>query len=263
VYLRFAREATPIVTTPDTPYTFGKANVIRFRAQAKRFVEAFETFLSTEYQDEGEDISIVACGPMVPEAMRAAWLLKAEYGLETRVVNVHTIKPLDTPALVAAAEETQLIVTVEEHQMGGFGNLVAGAILRNRKDHERALLMEMIGVEDRFGLSGKPWELVQTFGLTGENIAKRVINLFVKKCGHESTTAEVKTILSAVECSHCHSLVSIRDYLSGYPMPAVELCADCERRSRNGCAVCQLAWIRENANFRFRCRDCREIAVQC
>jgi len=263
VYLRFAREATPVVTTTETPYTFGKANVIRYRAQAKRFVDAFETVLSTEYKDEGEDISIVACGPMVPEAMRAAWLLKEEYGLQTRVINMHTIKPLDTAAMVAAAEQTRLIVTVEEHQMGGFGNLVAGAILRNRKEHERPLLLEMIGVEDRFGLSGKPWELVQTFGLTGEHIAKRVLDLFVKKCGHEFTTAQVKTILATVECSHCHAAVSILDYLNESPMPAVELCADCERRSRNGCAVCQLAWLRENANFHFRCRDCREIAVQC
>ena len=86
---------------------------------------------------EGEEVSIMACGPMVPEAMRAAWLLKEEYGLETRVVNMHTVKPLDVAALVQAAEQTRLIVTAEEHQVGGFGNIVAGAILRHRRNYAR------------------------------------------------------------------------------------------------------------------------------
>jgi transketolase len=176
-YIRFAREATPIVTTPATPFRYGVANIIRYRGEKPRFLDAFEAFLSTNYAGEDEDVSIVACGPMVPEAMRAAWLLKEEFGLETRVVNAHTVKPLDVGALVQAAERTRLVLTAEEHQVGGFGNIVAGAILRHRKNYKHPLLFDMVGVNDRFGLSGKPWELVQEFGLSAEHIAARVLQL--------------------------------------------------------------------------------------
>jgi transketolase len=176
-YIRFAREATPVVTTPSTPYKFGVANIIRYRGVRPRFLDAFETCLSSDYASESEHAAIVACGPMVPEAMRAAWLLKEDYGLETRVVNVHTVKPLDVAALVRAAEETHLVVTAEEHQVGGFGNIVAGAILQHRSDSGSPLQFDMVGVQDRFGLSGKPWELVQTFGLSAEHIAERVLRL--------------------------------------------------------------------------------------
>ncbi len=177
VYLRFAREATPVVTTTETPFEFGVANIIRYRGEKARFIDAFETFLSTTYAGEGEEVSIVACGPMVPEAMRAAWLLKEEHGIETRVVNVHTVKPLDVAALVQAAEQTHFVITAEEHQVGGFGNIVAGTILRHRQNYEKPLLFDMLGVEDRFGLSGKPWDLMRAFGLSAEHIADRVLTL--------------------------------------------------------------------------------------
>lgn len=176
-YVRFAREATPIVTTKDTPFKFGVANVIRYRGDKPRFLDAFETCLSTDYQNEEEDLSIVACGPMVAEAMRAAWLLKEEYGLETRVVNVHTVKPVDHAAMVQAAEDTHIVLTAEEHQVGGFGNIVAGAILRHRRNFEAPLILDMIGVQDRFGISGKPWELMQWFGLCAEHLAERALEL--------------------------------------------------------------------------------------
>jgi len=176
-YIRFAREATPLVTTPWTPFRFGLANIIRYRGEQPRFLDAFETFLSTRYTSENEEVSIIACGPMVPEAMRAAWLLKEEYGLETRVVNMHTVKPVDLGALVQAAEQTHLIVTAEEHQVGGFGNMVAGAILQHRQNYKHPLMFDMVGVNDRFGLSGKPWELMQEFGLCAEYIAERVLKL--------------------------------------------------------------------------------------
>ena len=182
-YIRYAREATPVVTTRQTPFNFGVANIIRYRGAKPRFLEAFETVLSTDYQDEGEDVSIVACGPMVPEAMRAAWLLKEEKGIETRIVNLHTVKPLDVPALVRAAEDTGLVVTAEEHQVGGFGNLVAGAILENRQNFQLPLLLERVGVPDCFGVSGKPWELMQHFGLCAEHIAERVLKLHAKRAG--------------------------------------------------------------------------------
>jgi transketolase len=180
-YIRFAREATPVVTSVETPYKFGVANIIRYRGDRPRFRDAFETFLSSDYAGEEEDLSIVACGPMVAEAMRAAWLLKEECHLETRVVNVHTVKPLDVEALVQAAEQTQVILTAEEHQVGGFGNIVAGAILRNRRNFEAPLVLDMVGVQDRFGISGKPWELMQWFGLAAENLAERALELLKRR----------------------------------------------------------------------------------
>ncbi len=178
--VRFAREATPVVTTFDTPFVHGTANVIRYRGEQSRFVDAFEQKLSTDYESEGEDLSIVACGPMVPEAMRAAWILKEDEGLETRVLNVHTIKPLDRKALVAAAADTGVIVTAEEHQVGGFGNIIAGAIAEE-KPYDAPLAMGMIGVQDKFGQSGEPWELMQAFGLTAEHIAEKALELLKQK----------------------------------------------------------------------------------
>jgi len=180
-YIRFAREATPVVTTKGTPFKFGVANVIRYRGEKPRFMDAFETFLASDYAGEGEDVSIVACGPMVPEAMRAAWLLKEEHGLEARVVNVHTVKPLDMAAVARAADETGLMVTAEEHQVGGFGNIIAGAILQHRQKVEQPLLFDMVGVDHRFGLSGKPWDLMREFGLCAEHIAERVLRLHERR----------------------------------------------------------------------------------
>jgi len=188
-YIRYAREATPVVTTTDTPFQFGVANIIRYRGAKPRFVEAFNALLSTNYASEGEEVSIIACGPMVPEAMRAAWLLKEEYGIETRIVNVHTVKPLDVTALVRAAEETGLVVTAEEHQVGGFGNIVAGAILENRQNFQSSLLLHRVGVADCFGLSGKPWELMQWFGLCAEHLADHVLKLRARRASAERLAA--------------------------------------------------------------------------
>ncbi len=173
--VRYAREATPVVTTPDTPYEFGVANVIRFRTEAPQFIDAFEHKLAPDYTSEGEDIAIIACGPMVPEAMRAAYILKMEHGIEARVLDVHTVKPLDEASIARAAAETKAIVTAEEHQVGGFGNLVAGAIAR--ADIGKPVKMAMVGVQDKFGDSGQPWELVKSFGLTAEHIATKCLEL--------------------------------------------------------------------------------------
>jgi transketolase len=170
-YLRLAREATPVVTGSGTPLAFGIANIVRYRGRAPRFKDAFETFLSRDYTDEGEDISIIACGPIVCEAMRAAYILREESGIEARIVNMHTVKPLDASAVLRARDETGAILTAEEHQKGGFGNIVAAAACVG--ETPRAFAFDMIGVEDRFGESGGPWELMVKFGLTGEHIAKR------------------------------------------------------------------------------------------
>lgn len=169
--VRYAREATPVVTTDTTPFEFGAANVIRYRGEESRFLDAFETRLAREYRSEDEDLAIIACGPMVPEAMRAAWILKEEYGIETRVVNVHTVKPLDGEAIAAAARDTGAVITAEEHQVGGFGNQVAGVICRASLGGD--VKMDMVGVEDRYGESGEPWDLMRVFGLTAEHIADK------------------------------------------------------------------------------------------
>jgi transketolase len=176
-YLRFAREATPVVTTTKTPYVFGKANVIRFRGEKANFIDAFETVLASDYKNENEDLSIIACGPSVPEAMRAACILETEYDIETRVVNMHTVKPLDTDCIISAAKDTGIVVTAEEHQVGGFGNWVAAAVAQAKELYARPTLMGMIGVKDRFGESGAPWELVKEFEVSAEHIAAKAKEL--------------------------------------------------------------------------------------
>jgi transketolase len=262
-YVRYAREATPIITKAETPYQFGVANIIRYRGEQPRFQDAFQTFLSTNYLGEHEDLSIVACGPMVPEAMRAAWILKEEFGIETRIVNVHTVKPLDLAALLQAASQTHVVLTAEEHQVGGFGNIIAGAILRHRRAFEQPLLFDMIGVQDRFGVSGKPWELVQHFGLTAEHIAERAKHLYDRKRGSAEGTHVRTSILAAIECSRCHVLVPFGEFMCETPLAADELCADCERRSEENCAECRSEWTLTNPNFNYLCRDCRDISIQC
>jgi len=261
-YIRFAREATPVVTTKETPFEFGLANVIRFRGEKPRFIDAFETKLASDYRNEGEDVAIIACGPMVPEAMRAAWILKEEFGLETRVVNVHTVKPLDNLAVVQAAADTGLVVTAEEHQKGGFGSIIAGAILTHRTNFEQPLLFNMIGVQDRFGISGKPWELVQHFGLTAEHIVDRVKQLHARKQELAKQHAGGRAMLAAIECSRCHSIVPFNEFMIELPLPHDELCADCEKRSLQNCAECRSGWIVGNPNFSYLCRNCRNIPVE-
>jgi len=178
--VRYAREATPIITQEDTPFEFGKANVIRFREEKENFVDAFEIKLASSYQSEKEDVCIIACGPMVAEAMRAAYILKKDFNLETRIINVHTVKPLDKESIIKAAEEIGIVITAEEHQKGGFGNIIAGVIASGKK-YNTPLLFDMIGVDNEFGLSGAPWELLKTFGLTAEHVAKKAKELHDKK----------------------------------------------------------------------------------
>jgi len=178
--VRYSREATPLVTTKDTPYQFGIANVIRYRGEKDDFISAFEIKSSSDYTSEGEDLTLIACGPMLAEAMRAAYILKEEYNIESRILNIHTLKPLNKEAILTAAEDTNIIITIEEHQVGGFGNIIAGVIVKNKK-YSTPLLIDMIGVEDKFGESGAPWELTKVFGLTAEHIAGRAKGLYGKK----------------------------------------------------------------------------------
>jgi len=181
-YIRFAREATPIVSDDATPFVFGKANVIRLRGECANFAEAFETQLAASYTDEREDLSIIACGPMVPEAMRAARILKLDYDYETRVVNMHTLKPIDAKAVVCAARETGVIVTAEEHQIGALAWRVSSLLTESRELYGQPVITGAIGVKDRFGDSGAPWELVKELEVSAEHIAQKAAELMqIKK----------------------------------------------------------------------------------
>ncbi|HKK21210.1 MAG TPA: transketolase C-terminal domain-containing protein, partial [candidate division Zixibacteria bacterium] len=175
-YLRFAREATPIVTKQDTPFRFGVANVYRFRKESSEFVVAFDILLSSDYADEGENLTIVSCGPELAEALRATYILKTEFDIETRVLNMHTVKPLDEVAIARAVRETKAVLTAEEHQVGGLGNRVAGVLARVAGGENR-LKFDMIGIADTFGESGKPWQLVKKYGLAAEHIALKAKRL--------------------------------------------------------------------------------------
>ncbi|MFZ2206472.1 MAG: transketolase [Microgenomates group bacterium] len=177
-YIRFAREATPVITTKQTPFILGKANVYRFRKEKSEFINAFDVTVSTKYKNEKEDLTIISCGPEFAEALKAAWILKTEYKIETRVINMHTIKPLDKEAIIKAALETKAILTVEEHQKGGLGNLVAAAVME--ANIKKTPVFSMIGINDRFGDTGQPWELIYYFGLSGEHVAKHALTLLKK-----------------------------------------------------------------------------------
>ena len=170
-YLRLAREATPLVTKIDTPFRFGEGLVFRLHRESDRFVDAFDVSLASEYEDEQETLTIISCGPETAEALRAAYILKQELNIESRVLHLHTIKPLDNEAIARAATETKVVLTAEEHQVGGLGNRVAAVIARACGGKDSMPRFDMIGVEDRFGKTGSPWELVKEFGLTAEHIA--------------------------------------------------------------------------------------------
>ncbi len=146
-YLRLSRDKVPVITTEQTPFEIGKAEVY----------------------SEGKDATIIATGQMVYRALLVAKDLEKQK-ISVRVINCHTIKPLDIKTIVQAAEETGAIVTVEEHQVtGGLGGAVAEALSQNCP-----VPLKIIGVEDRFGESGEPNELLEKFGLTIEAITKAV-----------------------------------------------------------------------------------------
>jgi transketolase len=177
-YIRFAREATPIITNEKTPYVWNVANIYRFRGEKENFADAFDVYLASDYKPEKEDITIIACGPEVPEAMRAAWILKKDFKLETRVVNMHTLKPLDEKTIIQCAKDTNVIITAEEHQVGALGNKVAGVIMSSKELFGKKVMLGMVGVQDRFGESGAPWELMWEFEVSGEHIAAKAKEVY-------------------------------------------------------------------------------------
>ncbi|MDR1942341.1 MAG: transketolase family protein, partial [Endomicrobium sp.] len=138
VYIRYGRESVPIITKEETPFEIGKANVLK----------------------EGNDAAIFACATMVYEALMAAEILEKK-GIKARVVNLHTVKPIDEKAIIEAAKDCGAIVTAEEHQIfAGFGSAIAEVVVRNNP-----VPMEFVGVNDRFGESGEPFDLIAKFGL--------------------------------------------------------------------------------------------------
>ncbi len=156
VYLRFAREATPVITTEESPFEIGKANLLR--------------------SPEAPQAAVIACGPMVYNALMAAEELSKE-GIEVSVLNNHTIKPMDEKAVIAAAEAAGAVVTVEEHQVnGGMGSAVAEVLAKNRPTP-----IEFVGVQDRFGESGTPEELIEHFEIGISHIKKAVKRVLGRK----------------------------------------------------------------------------------
>jgi Transketolase, C-terminal domain len=187
---------------------------------------------------------------MVPEAMRAAGIRKEEYGIDTRIVNVHTATPLDVASIVRVADGTRVVITAEEQQVGGFGNIIAGAILRHRTNFRPPLQWGMVGVEDRFGVSGNPWELVQHFGLTAQHIAKRALELLDKKvAGPPVLGGELITI----RCSRCGTKIPLNEFARELPSRSDELCADCEYQSTDLCGVCLMEWGTVTGNTTYVC----------
>lgn len=156
-YVRFARDASPLFTTEQTPYKFGRAEVFR----------------------HGNDLTIIGAGPLLYEALLAAEILSKKHGIEARVVNMHTIKPLDIKTLVSAAKETGAIVTVEEAQaVGGLGGAVAEAL-----GATIPVPLERVGVQDRFGESGTPNEVLEGLGLTHPYIVMACKRVLARKHG--------------------------------------------------------------------------------
>ncbi|MGB2692517.1 MAG: transketolase family protein [Thermodesulfobacteriota bacterium] len=154
VYMRFGREKIPVVTTEKTPFEIGRADTYR----------------------DGNDVTVIACGSLVYEALVAAENLSGD-GIHVRVVNCHTVKPIDEKAIIKAAKETGAIVTAEEHQVhGGLGSAVAEVVAANSP-----VPMEYVALMDRFGESGEPNELMHKFGLDSTGIIKAVKKVLKRK----------------------------------------------------------------------------------
>ncbi len=155
IYLRFGREKTPIITTNETPYTPGKAEIF--------------------WQSKAPKVAIIACGPILHNALLAAKELEKEK-IGTIVVNNHTIKPLDEKTLLEVIKKCGAVVTVEEHQVaGGMGSVVAELLAK-----KYPVPVEFIGMQDVFGESGTPKELIEKYGM-GVNAIKAAVVKVLKR----------------------------------------------------------------------------------
>jgi transketolase len=153
-FIRFGREAVPVITEEDTPFELGRARLCR----------------------SGGDVTVFACGAMVYEALQAAESLAGE-GISVRVYDLHTIKPLDEEAILAAAAETGCLVTAEEHQeAGGMGSAVAELLAK-----KAPVPLETVAVRDCFGQSGQPGELMERYGLDRHGICAAIRRVLARK----------------------------------------------------------------------------------
>jgi transketolase len=154
VYLRLGRSKMPCFTPEDMPFEIGKAQLLV----------------------EGTDVTLFACGHLVWEALEAAKML-AQEGISAEVVNIHTIKPLDSEAILKSARKTGAVVSCEEHLMNnGLGDSIAQVLARHCPTP-----MEYVAVDDKFGESGTPDEMLTNYGLRAKNIVEKVHNVLKRK----------------------------------------------------------------------------------
>ncbi|HSW89363.1 MAG TPA: transketolase family protein [Patescibacteria group bacterium] len=153
-YLRLCREPCIALTDESTPFSIGKANVMQL----------------------GSDVTIIGCGPILQEAIKAADLLRRD-SISVELINLHTIKPIDVETLTASVKKTGCVVTVEDHQIiGGMGSAVAESLVKNFP-----VPIEFIGMQDSFGESGKPQELLEKYGMTAHWITRAVRQVIARK----------------------------------------------------------------------------------
>jgi transketolase len=154
VYLRFGRPVMPIFVKPDAEFVIGKADVL----------------------NEGTDVTIIACGHLVWKSIEAVKML-AEQGISAELINMHTIKPLDEEAILKSVSKTGCVVTAEEHMMhGGLGDAVAQVLARNLPSPH-----EYVAVNDSFGESGTPMELMAKYGIDTINVVDAVKKVIARK----------------------------------------------------------------------------------
>ena len=154
VYLRFGRPVMPIFIKPDAPFIIGKADVIK----------------------EGIDVTIIACGHLVWKSIEAIKTLE-ERGISVELINMHTIKPLDEAAILASVAKTKCVVSAEEHMInGGLGEAISQVLSRNLP-----VPQEFVGVDDSFGESGAPMELMTKYGIDTQNIISAVLKVLARK----------------------------------------------------------------------------------
>jgi transketolase len=154
VYLRFGRPVMPIFIKPDAPFIIGKADVIK----------------------EGNDVTIIACGHLVWKSIEAIKILE-ERGISVELINMHTIKPLDEAAILASVAKTKCVVSAEEHMInGGLGEAISQVLSRNLP-----VPQEFVGVDDSFGESGAPMELMTKYGIDTQNIISAVLKVLDRK----------------------------------------------------------------------------------
>jgi transketolase len=154
VYLRFGRPVMPIFIKPDAPFIIGKADVIK----------------------EGNDLTIIACGHLVWKSIEAIKTLE-ERGISVELINMHTIKPLDEAAILASVAKTKCVVSAEEHMMnGGLGEAISQVLSRNMP-----VPQEFVGVNDSFGESGAPMELMTKYGIDTQNIISAALKVLARK----------------------------------------------------------------------------------